>query len=63
MREVIFRLPLDLPIHPRAERFVVIRAEAYIEYRGAMLKLLDQLPTNPLILCIIQVYILVPRRD
>jgi hypothetical protein len=36
-------LPLHLPVHTRAESFIVVRSEAYIEYGCSMLILLDQL--------------------
>jgi hypothetical protein len=36
-------LPLHLPVHTRAESFIVVRSEAYIEYGCSMLILLNQL--------------------
>lgn len=62
-RATLGSLPLDLPIHTCAEGFIVVGAEAHIEYRGSVLVLLDQPSAHILVLCIIQVNVLVPRRD
>lgn len=59
-RTAIPFLPLYLPIHPRAKSLIVVGAEAHIEYRRSVLVLLDQPAACILILCVIQVYILVP---
>jgi len=55
-------IPLNLPVHPRCERFIVVGSEANIEYWRSVLILLDQLAARFLVLCIIQVDMLIPRR-
>ena len=56
-------VPLHLPIHARAKGFIIVGAEADIEYRRSVFVLLDQLSACILVLCIIQVDIFIPRRD
>jgi hypothetical protein len=61
MTSVDLAIPLHLPVHTSCESFVVIGSEANIEYWRSVLKLLDQLATRFLVLCIIQVDMLIPR--
>jgi hypothetical protein len=56
-------VPFHLPIHPSCESFIVVGSKANIEYWRSVFILLDQLAARFLILCIIQVDMLIPRRN
>jgi hypothetical protein len=56
-------VPLHLPVHPSRESFIIVGSEAYIEYWRSVFILLDQLAARFLVLCIIQVDMLIPRRN